>query len=496
MSALSLETETEKAAPEWLRGCGWVCLIALAVLPVLPGQAAALNFAGALGLAALLALRLTERRPLWPDARLAAVFVLFAASVVLAMLVPAVRDGFGSKAFGLSLRAAWDTAKAATAAGLALALLRDRRSLATFLALWTLGALLVAFWAPLDHVLFGNRLLRDRLEGARGNPSRYSATLYYQAFGVAMLLTYPAFWRETFSRRAIGAGFVLAAALVAGVFAKKHTGLAVPLLAPKAAAEIAALGAAAAGVAAWSALFRPGRARALLAGAALLLLFSNIVLTGTRLNLLLAAAAVGAWGLSTAAGRRLRLPLAAAALLGAGLFAYCNPRGLDSSSLRGRFYIWSEAWEMTRGRLAFGSGYGADTFAREWRLRPHTLERVGNAEEEDILLLRQETDHAHNLWLELLVERGVAGLLAFHALWLGVLAWLARAGRGPALPAALLLGLLALEGVLAYSARDRNEILFWLVAALGLAATRLRGETENADSGDARSRIFSLTKTG
>ena len=92
-------------------------------------------------------------------------------------------------------------------------------------------------------------------------------------------------------------------------------------------------------------------------------------------------------------------------------------------------------------------------------------------------LWEEALGHAHNIYLNVLAETGVIGLLSFAAVWLSVVIWLARVLRGPAVAAApwahaLALGVL---GMLVYlAAHSFFDDLFvqgiYLQVALWLAA--------------------------
>ncbi len=146
--------------------------------------------------------------------------------------------------------------------------------------------------------------------------------------------------------------------------------------------------------------------------------------TGSRAAIV-ALAAVLLW--LGALGRFVRWwTLAATALLvTVSLLAFVPSRSL-STTLRGRGYIWQVAAPHLVERPVFGFGPGA--FAAkyvEWETEHWRVGR-GSAGERQFAALQ---DHAHNDYLETLVDHGVAGLFSFVALLLLFLVFAFRQAR-------------------------------------------------------------------
>ena len=247
---------------------------------------------------------------------------------------------------------------------------------------------------------------------------------------------------------------------------------------------VASLGLARYGGGRWRvALVRAGLA------AALLLVSAVLVLTQSR----------GAWlalalGALVALGLRwpwawLSLPAAVLAADGA-LLAGAGPRLLDSlcqtgtiTSWAGREEIWSRALLMIED-FPF-TGIGLATFDRVQPLLYPLFTQAG-----------REVHHAHNLFLQVAVDLGLVGLVAYLALLLGGLhaawqAWRQAVAGGDGWLPALALGLVAsLVVLVAHGALDAavwgNKLapLPWLI--LGLAVALYRYTTERIRIGRGR----------
>jgi O-antigen ligase len=220
-----------------------------------------------------------------------------------------------------------------------------------------------------------------------------------------------------------------------------------------------------------------GRARALL-GATALLLGAAVVFSFTRgiWVSLLAALAIFA-----AVFARRALLVAAAAVGAAILVAVAVPSSfrsralsmVDTSTNVERLLLWETTWNMLRDRPLLGVGVG--NYRR-------VQERYVRAE----VPLAMTRTHAHNIWLQAAVERGLLGVVALA--WLGGAALteaavaLRRIAPGRGLPRALAAGALAalcgffLDGLVQNNFGDSQvALLFWLVAGVAVVAGRAAG---------------------
>lgn len=165
-----------------------------------------------------------------------------------------------------------------------------------------------------------------------------------------------------------------------------------------------------------------GRQGLLVAGVGgLLLLIVGLVLNRSTAAILLALPVIVFSALLLPVGHHRQRPLivAAALLTVAGFALYTsNPiqaelAGTDTTSLDTRLWMWSRSWAAIQESFPVGTGLG--TFEQVFRLFEHS-ESVG----------RTYANHAHNDYLELLLETGVVGmvLLVAFLLW-----WARQAGR-------------------------------------------------------------------
>lgn len=221
-----------------------------------------------------------------------------------------------------------------------------------------------------------------------------------------------------------------------------------------------------------------GRGRAL-RGAAAGLLGAAVVFSFTRGIWVALLAALGVFAAVFA-----RRALAAAALAGAVavLAALLVPSNLRSRALTmadpsvnvERLLLWETTWNMVRDRPLLGFGVGNYRRAQEQYLR-------------DEVPIAMTRTHAHNIWLQAAVERGVLGMLALA--WLAVrvlgeaLGSLRRLAPRGGLPHALAAGALAgltgffIDGLVQNNFGDSQvALLFWLVAGVAVVCGRAAAE--------------------
>lgn len=141
------------------------------------------------------------------------------------------------------------------------------------------------------------------------------------------------------------------------------------------------------------------------AGVAIALLLVGVVLNGSLAALLLIGPVLLASGLLFPAGWRLRrfvIPLAVLALAGAVYTLSTNPleRVLDTEavSLASRQEIWATTIKAISDTFPFGTGLG-------------TFETVYAAYEDPNLVSATYVNHAHNDYLQVVLELGAAGIL-------------------------------------------------------------------------------------
>ena len=227
---------------------------------------------------------------------------------------------------------------------------------------------------------------------------------------------------------------------------------------------VAALMAGTAPLAAWLCVSTDGRSR-WLATAALASQVAALAATGSRGGALGLVVGAVAWFLFTAGRRRAALALAALAV--GGLLVAVSPARPLKETLSGRFYIWRVTWARAWDQPVTGHGPGAlqvlyPGWEREFR-------RAAHRHAVDAVFAGPQ-QHAHNDYLEALVERGVPGAVSL-AVVAGVVfvgAWSAPGRRDAAAGAAGVVALAAVALVDFPLARPAEVALFWTAAAVAI----------------------------
>lgn len=519
---------------------GWSALLVLLLCPLLPGVTALYNIAGGIGLAWLLITRLGPRgRPSAPclDRPLTWALRLFALGVTLAVLLSPVRapEGAAGIAFLDAATAAWGTLRAAVAAGLILRLAQSTPRRAALLLTLLVAVTALAFWAPLDHWLRAGFTPTARMHslhrvvGTKGNPGRFAAALYLASVSLWALLLCPTLRGSSGTRTWRWAGGLVGVATIAVLWLRQDLlnmgppsgwlpGAGNDRAAWNGSFHLLALCSALMAVASWWLLRAPGWRRGIGLGLAFLCLLLAIVPTDTRLPLALFLATGGLGCVLLGSSRTRRVGLLAI-LLVAGLSVAVLAQRADAltnlDSTRQRLHVWTGAARLWREAPILGHGYGQEAWRRAWR------ERFGDSYYTRVPLWESETPvlgdlkadgtpwtvsyihdprHAHNLALQILVERGLLGALLFAMLWAATLNALIRRARrraplGDESPSAIgeevsraegateeshalaTLGTIFLiltlaHGLLEYPVRGSLETWFWAIPALGLVTNK------------------------
>ena len=207
--------------------------------------------------------------------------------------------------------------------------------------------------------------------------------------------------------------------------------------------------------------------------AALLLVIVGVVLNGSLVALVLALPVLLASAALVPAAvrwRRLALPLAAIGVVGAIVVLAANPVGGVTrlgagTSVQSRAAIWATTSEAIRDTFPVGSGLG-------------TFSLVYRQYEDPAAVTPDFVNHAHNDYLELALELGLAGivLMALFLAWWGIAA--ARAWTSPLTTAFGRAATIASAIILAHSLVDyplrTASIAAIFGVAIALIAQRLR----------------------
>lgn len=146
--------------------------------------------------------------------------------------------------------------------------------------------------------------------------------------------------------------------------------------------------------------------------------------TGSRAAALALAAAL-LWLAVFGRRRRLLAMVVLAGLVGTFVLAFAPSRPM-STTLRGRYYVWQVVAPHLAERPVLGSGPGAFPMKfAEWETERWSTGRASASER----AFAGIQDHAHNDYLEILVENGIAGVVGFLAVVICFLAFAFREAR-------------------------------------------------------------------
>ncbi|MBN1256666.1 MAG: O-antigen ligase family protein, partial [Planctomycetes bacterium] len=246
----------------------------------------------------------------------------------------------------------------------------------------------------------------------------------------------------------------------------------------------------------WTGIYKNSLLDRLFGWLTLLCIYINLYLSASRMALALALLIPFCIALWKFRKHWLRCLLITGILIGAiGGAAFLRRSehfSLDKIKLdlKVRRFIWQGAEEIFLEHPMLGCGYGTKSFHRNWPFEPPYSPELQD--------FQHIFSHAHNLWWHLLATQGVVGFLAFNALWVAVVYYLTKpvrrnlppteAGTQPAYATVFntpvlfisLLGMLILQfnGILTLPLQGCNEILYWLVAGLGLAGLKLSADNK------------------
>lgn len=369
----------------------------------------------------------------------------------------------------------WHLLRALIAAGLGIVLLRSRHDVLCLLALLTLLLFQLGIWAPIDHWLRGDFFSTRasthwaRLVGSKNNSARYAWVLYLGLYYV-WILFFTTSWngdpdkreeRNNASMESLSplwrwGGWIAAIVVPIILVTRKELldivegsgflpggGKRGDRAAYNESFYIAAGCIAILGIVVWEKVFRRPKARRILAVTVLGIVFLNIALTGTRMALALSLLAAALILLLYLRQRPelffRRLPVfALVAFVILLLFGVRYPDSVMSkASLEQRANVWGASLELIEERQWLGWGYGTSNFQKAYWPRFGSKDNRAPASERYGLLfvgkeyrpqtrLHQKVSHAHNLYIQILVEGGIVGLGLFFWLWGTLLRFLLR----------------------------------------------------------------------
>ncbi|GEM_PF-2588877 len=478
-SFTNIANESERGAlPRARTALAWAAFLCLSILPLLPGRSVLVDAAAGVGIVLIAWRTLATPERLAADRLLHLGLALFAATVFVSVFYPALAQFPHTVTLANALHAAWATVRAAVLGGLALMLLRTRKD-------WTAAAMLLIFavfvivlWAPPDAWVRARLPYLDggeaRLVGTKGTAHRFAVLLYFGSLLAWLPLLCKPIRTTVLPRWAVWTGRCGAIALPAALLRK---GLPATSGAAQALIALTVL-LAVIGLMVWEGVARAPRRRYLLSTVTFVLCGANLALAEGRLHLALTIlASVLCLAVASRAMRRMLLPLCGLMAAGALVVLSLLPLGYIGSSMWFRVQIWKGSVALFQEHPILGVGYGADNFRRSWQPMLPPPGEPQPSPRARRLLSKLDAHHAHNLWLEIAAERGIVGLVGFHALWLAALVRLGRLHRSLPPPAGrvaflgLVTGLLLVaDGMLNHPVQGAGETYLWLLVGMGLAA--------------------------
>jgi O-antigen ligase len=228
---------------------------------------------------------------------------------------------------------------------------------------------------------------------------------------------------------------------------------------------VAALMAGTAPLTAWLFGSAPANRPRWLAGAALACQVLALAATGSRGGTLGLVTGAVAWLLLPAGRRTFALALGGIAL--GGLLLAISPARPVAATLSGRLYVWRMTWPHAWDRPLAGHGPGAfEVLYPAWESAARQAGSTGGAPSQ----FAGPQQHAHNDYLEALVERGLPGAVSLAGVVCLVLVagWRAQEHSAAAAGAAAVAALAAVASVDFPLARPAEVALFWTAVCVAV----------------------------
>jgi len=423
-------------------------LVVLSILPIISHVGTLPRVVAGLGLICLIVRRISLGEKLFPNRFVVVMLLLLVLNCIAATLY--------SQSIRTSLHYLRDFLTFVVAFCIALDVLRSRDVLVRYLAFVAVIYCAAVMWGLVWHVCCNDNPTKI-FSGKEG---------YYTVYAHKLSLMFPvilaccaALWERNSAGRAVWLPALLGLALAMLLLEiRKDAMRELPYAAP------IFIGAA---LGIWLALVR----RPLLI-ASLIFIAGSIVLTTCRTAM--ATLALAGFLYVFVVLRKSRYFLIWLLLLlfmGASFFFLPQmDRVFNFESLKQRRIIWKSAYGAIAARPVAGYGLGKRIFRNTWR---------DFASEADLKQLAPgfKARHTHNLWLQLLFERGIIGCLIFSLFWcavvLGIVRKLKSSGdeAGRRIRWAFIMGLVVvlIGSVVDYYFSSDRGMLVWLLGGLALA---------------------------
>lgn len=215
-----------------------------------------------------------------------------------------------------------------------------------------------------------------------------------------------------------------------------------------------------------------------------LMLFIGVIIYAHSRNCSMMAILSSLLVIFAALGRRAIVPALLVGLIGAGLIYHIHTKretmkeNATKKTENSRLYIWHHAVNIIKDNSILGAGYGYKNFGHQWQKNDRT--QPGWVSYETAKPLIPLTQHAHNLYLQVIVERGIGGLFALLLVPFSfmTLLYIRFKCNSPAKKMAMKIGILylffmLLSQFLSIFLRQNLETVIWGVGGLFVAISSL-----------------------
>ncbi|MHC4872182.1 MAG: O-antigen ligase family protein [Planctomycetota bacterium] len=481
----------------------WASFIAMSLLPFFPRRYALTDIAAVFILVLGTLNFFYYKFSLLNNKLLRMTLLLFVISQFINTLFPSVFSLPETSDLAISASGLWKNLKALSLALACLLLLQDKNNLKSFLLILFLISFIIALWAPIDGYLrgFGQVLLDGtfKLRGTKGTGHRFARVIYFSSLGLWGIILCPGILKEEINKHLQKFGYALCIAAPLLLLRReipefKDAGWLplsssnVDIVAPACSKSfyLAFLALILIAMLFWHLFTKKPGSRKYLYIITFAVMFFNLILTGVRLQTFFFIA-LGAAGfiLSKNLNKRIIISAVIFIIAGALVFITLVPSALHSSSLKARFQIWEKTTEIAKENPVFGLGNDKEFFPEVWKEKAVSA-KINNSE--DAIKLPEKVHHTHNLWLQLLVERGIFGTLFFHILWLATIYYfIIKIFKSPELKECSSYPLIAMafssliflgiDGLFNASLHGMGFSSICMITAAGLAATQIKPDS-------------------
>lgn len=372
--------------------------------------------------------------------KIAAVFFLI--SQLVNTFLPSALSLPDYQALMLSVSGLWKNLKAFSFACCVLLVLSDSRKIYSFLSLILLVAFVICFWAPLDNYLrgYGSMVFEGvyKLRGTKGTGHRFAKAIYFLSIGVWGLILSPGARKVVYDKMVLYAGYILCIAspvilLRARIPKIENTSwlpvdnIDINMISPARPETFCLLTVLCVLVSMlfWTMYCKFIKVRLILLISTAVIMFANLILTGVRLQAFgFLFLGIGGIVLSSKISKKIIMLVIMIFILLCATFVYFVPSAMDSNSLITRLQIWEGCSDIIEKNYIFGLGNHEDFFINRWQAQPAVKNLDLTAVHPVLFGPHKNAQHCHNMWLQMLIERGIFGVFFFHFLWASLFSYI------------------------------------------------------------------------